>query len=359
MTSVLVHEAIVGGALPPGSIESPLLAEGRLMVDGLLRDFAALPGVRVVTTRDARVAADGWPDGVETHLVDPGAPLADVLEGLAAAADATLVVAPETGGMLETLTRRLEAAGSAWLGASADAVRVAGDKDATTLALAAAGLPTPPGESVPAEAGALRAAAARVGFPLVVKPVDGVGAVGATRVASRAGLDAARARAGRQSRLRLERWIDGIPASVALLADGALAVPLALNAQHLGIARDGTLAYQGGETPLAHPRAGEALDAARRAVEAIPGLAGWAGVDLVLPDDGPPVVVEVNPRLTTPYAGLRLVSPANLAGLILEAALTGRLPRGPLPFTGAAAWTTAHARRVGGPTPTPASRSGA
>lgn len=38
--------------------------------------------------------------------------------------------------------------------------------------------------------------------------------------------------------------------------------------------------------------------------EAIPGLEGLFGIDILLTAEGP-VVVEVNPRLTTAYAGLR------------------------------------------------------
>jgi predicted ATP-grasp superfamily ATP-dependent carboligase len=56
----------------------------------------------------------------------------------------------------------------------------------------------------------------------------------------------------------------------------------------------------------------------------VPGLAGFVGVDLVLADGGP-VVVEINPRLTTAYLGLRRACAANVAALALEA-LDGRSP---------------------------------
>jgi len=55
---------------------------------------------------------------------------------------------------------------------SAIAVDVASDKDLTTRLLAAAGLPVPRQESVRTEDGAV-AAARRIGFPVVVKPLDG------------------------------------------------------------------------------------------------------------------------------------------------------------------------------------------
>jgi len=50
---------------------------------------------------------------------------------------------------------------------------------------------------------------------------------------------------------------------------------------------------------------------------AIPGLWGYVGVDLIEGPDGP-VVLEINPRLTTSYAGLRDAVGVNPAGLVLD-----------------------------------------
>ena len=59
---------------------------------------------------------------------------------------------------------------------------------------------------------------------------------------------------------------------------------------------------------------------------AIPGLWGYVGVDLVIGDNGP-VVLEVNPRLTTSYIGLSRSIGHNVAELLLRlAADPGGLP---------------------------------
>jgi predicted ATP-grasp superfamily ATP-dependent carboligase len=50
---------------------------------------------------------------------------------------------------------------------------------------------------------------------------------------------------------------------------------------------------------------------------------GFVGVDLVLgrePDGSEDVVIEVNPRLTTSYVGLRAATRANLASAMWDAA---------------------------------------
>jgi predicted ATP-grasp superfamily ATP-dependent carboligase len=56
---------------------------------------------------------------------------------------------------------------------------------------------------------------------------------------------------------------------------------------------------------------------AQAVVAAIPGLWGYIGIDLVRTRNGP-VVLEVNPRLTTSYCGLRAALGLNAAGMVLQ-----------------------------------------
>ncbi len=66
-----------------------------------------------------------------------------------------------------------------------------------------------------------------------------------------------------------------------------------------------------------------ATELAMRAISALPPLTGYAGVDLVLgddPDGTADVVIEVNPRLTTSYVGLRRAVQGGLVGPMLAAA---------------------------------------
>ena len=58
------------------------------------------------------------------------------------------------------------------------------------------------------------------------------------------------------------------------------------------------------------------IELARRAVEVVPGLQGYVGVDLVLGEH--PQVIEINPRLTTSYVGLRRFVRNNLMRVMLD-----------------------------------------
>jgi len=71
--------------------------------------------------------------------------------------------------------------------------------------------------------------------------------------------------------------------------------------------------------PLPPALAERAVRVARMAVDVVPGLLGYVGVDVVL---GPVEdwVIEINPRLTTSYLGLRMLAEDNLAEMMVRAA---------------------------------------
>jgi predicted ATP-grasp superfamily ATP-dependent carboligase len=119
----------------------------------------------------------------------------------------------------------------------------------------------------------------------------------------------------------LQPYLSGIAASVAFLTGPRQTVPLLPAAQHLS--PDGRFHYQGGSIPLPVGLAERAERLARRAVAAVPGLRGYIGVDLVLgevADGSQDAVIEINPRLTTSYVGLRALAEDNLAEALLRVA---------------------------------------
>jgi len=117
----------------------------------------------------------------------------------------------------------------------------------------------------------------------------------------------------------VQPFVAGTAASVAFLCGPRQCVELAPAAQSLSA--DGRFRYEGGELPLPAPLATRAVRLARSAVEAVPGLAGYVGVDVILgeaADGSADWVIEINPRLTTSYLGLRELAEQNLAEMLLR-----------------------------------------
>jgi predicted ATP-grasp superfamily ATP-dependent carboligase len=323
---VLVYEAISGGAWPLGELPRGLGDEGMAMLRAALEDFGAA-GARTRTALDSRLRGTLTCAG-EVVDAEPGGGLPPpALEGC----DAALVIAPETGGMLARLSADVLAAGVRLLGSSPGGAALAGDKWACHSRLEGAGLPVPSTRRVPLDG--VAAAARALGLPVVLKPLDGVGCEGVCLLEREGELDRALGVLGTAApggQALVQRYVPGQAASVSLLVAGGAARALTLNGQRV---RPGIpFAYEGGAVPLCHPLAGRALDAAEAAARLLPGLAGYVGVDLVLGADGA-WVIEVNPRLTTAYVGVRRVLPLNLARAICRACREGVLP-GPVQPTG-------------------------
>lgn len=239
-------------------------------------------------------------------------------------ADAVLILAPETDGTLSRLTRIVEAAGNLLLGSNSTAVATTGDKAACYHCFQKAGLPTPH-TRLTNFASAPRVAE-ELGFPLVTKPLDGVGCAGVCLVKDPSDLAGALNLVRKETshkQILLQTFVSGIHASVSLLVTRDRALPLSLNGQEVRPGRPFT--YRGGVIPLVHPMAGRALELSRLAVGQVPGLRGYVGVDLVLTQDEA-LLIEINPRITTSYVGLRQVLSINLARAIWDACCWGVLP---------------------------------
>lgn len=237
-------------------------------------------------------------------------------------AEAVLVIAPETGGILASLTREVEAAGRFVLGSSAAGVDLAGDKLLSAQRLQAHQVPTPRTAALPP---GLERLPDGWHFPVVVKPRDGCGSEAVRLVRRTSQL---RQVLGRGGQFLVQPFLTGPSVSVSLLVAGNQVHPLSLNSQMI-VRRDGYFSYRGGRTAIRHRLQLHAYEVAAAAALAIPGLQGYIGVDLIL-QEREPQVLDINPRLTTAYTGLQRGCSMNLMQALLDCCIRGRLPESPI-----------------------------
>jgi predicted ATP-grasp superfamily ATP-dependent carboligase len=224
----------------------------------------------------------------------------------------TLVIAPEFDDHLGHISQAVLDHGGQLLGSAPDAIRLIADKWAMAKFWGVHGVAHP-------HTGVIDSAEPpRFAPPWVIKPRHGAGSQATFLVNKTAewepALHAARQEWPRGD-LIWQTSIAGQAASIGLLIGPEQTIPLLPARQHLS--QDGRLRYEGGSLPLAKPLFGRVIRAAREAVAGIKGLAGYIGVDLVLGDDGD-CVIEINPRLTTSYLGLRQLCERNLAELMFR-----------------------------------------
>jgi predicted ATP-grasp superfamily ATP-dependent carboligase len=295
--------ATSGGARVIGASPS-MIAEGAMMVRALARDLAVIPGISVRIARDPAADLAVLPATVETVSADdPVSHWRRIIRGV----DAVWPIAPETGGILEDVTRLVVRSERILLSSRLDALAIARSKMATARHLAAAGLPVVP--TLPLDGPLPRAAQG-----WVVKPDDGAGAMDTYLFSDATRIErwAAERRSGGWV---VQPFIPGHAASLLILAQDGAGWLLACNLQDVDCTA-GAFTYRGGVVGGAEERRRIFEPLAERIVAALPGLWGLIGVDLIDGREGP-LVLEVNPRLTTSYVGLAESIGLNPAALVL------------------------------------------
>lgn len=307
-----LYEWITGGGLveESGALPKSLLNEGSAMLTAMAKDLAAIPGASVSALKDMRLDALSLP-GCQVYEVQSRSDHEEQFLRQAERADYTLVIAPEFDGILNETHRLIVENSNQLLGCISEFVALTTDKHQTALRLAKQGVPVPEAivfepdeEKLPTD----------FNYPAVLKPVDGVGSQDMLLVSKPSDEPPPYA----WSR-RLERYCPGISASVSFLCGPSRRV--ALPACRQRISEDGRFQYLGGSRLMQPELARRATALAERCLEALPPARGYVGVDLIVgkaADGSEDVVLEVNPRLTTSYVGLRAMTNDNLARALVD-----------------------------------------
>ncbi|MBN1904042.1 MAG: ATP-grasp domain-containing protein, partial [Deltaproteobacteria bacterium] len=250
---------------------------------------------------------------------------------LAKECDFTIIIAPESNGILADLNGLMKENNAVPLGCDINAICVTGDKWECHKILSDAGLPVPITTIV--ETGVQSVSTTRsdaleiargIHFPLIIKPVDGVGCEGVNLVKDMNMLRTILPNnTTYNDRALIQEYIKGEHLSASILSTGKEYVILSLNRQHINEGMP--FRYSGGEI-MPPPKNGDELhNITQKVIEVIPGLKGYFGIDLIKSNEGYKII-EINPRLTTSYTGLRKVININLAEAIYESVINGRLP---------------------------------
>lgn len=326
--NILIYEHVSGGGSVNEPMSSSSLSEGFAMLRGAVSDFKAA-GHNVIVLLDPRFAVIDPPLDADRIIFVKG----DVRNTLIEAskdAEAALIIAPETEMTLSSMVEFVESIGLLSLNCDADAITEATDKASLYKHMNRIGIRVPDTFLYSVKDFAYIVQAGRnIGFPLVIKPVNGAGCRGISIVKDEQEIMAAVDKIQAESpdtQILVQKFIEGTSASVSLVSTGKVAVAISLNKQQITLASpNGTSSYNGGETPLEHSLKAKAFEISERVIESFPGLKGYVGVDLILSKEEV-FVIEVNARLTSSYTGLRKIIKINVAEAIMDAILKGKLP---------------------------------
>ncbi len=230
---------------------------------------------------------------------------------LVAECDVVYIIAPEFKNILATRCQYVRDNGKRLLNASPEAVRLCSDKYQLWELLHSSGIPT-----IETELIADVSTHSPTWFPLIVKPVDGAGALSTFHVESEEKWPAVRRQLLNDDEFATyisQPFIEGESCS-ALVYVGETVEAFPVGDQQISISD--VICYQGGTIPGVDPsRQAKFAPLVEQISNAIPELVGLWGVDFIVPDSEPtkPLVMEINPRLTTSYVGYRRVTDNNIA----------------------------------------------
>jgi tyramine---L-glutamate ligase len=349
-TIFLYEECTAVGERGPlaGDWSESLFDEGYAMLAALAADFAQLPDWKLI------VAWNGdreVPERLRSlgEVVPFGAKPSAELASLAKESDATILIAPECRDILLKRVLRVEKTNANLISPGSAFVKLTSDKQRLSEHFLQRDIPTPLGYLFPggmkwSDVSEIISADNRhllygreLTLPLVIKPNDGVGSVGVQLFRSAddfpVSVDGVPYLPTMFSLWRVEQFVAGTPASIAFICGLDGCYPLMPCTQRFSSQlqdenRGGVFHYVGGALPLEPELTNRAIQLGTRAMQSLPQTRGYVGIDLVLgnaSDGSEDYVIEVNPRLTTSYLGLRKAAQTSLALAMLDA-VAGRKP---------------------------------
>ncbi len=290
---LFLFEFISAAAAAGAAVSPKLLSEGQAMFHAVAQDLQHIPWIVVTTINTTREK--------------------DFKEA-ACAADLCLVIAPETDGILQQYASWAIESGAKLLGPTPTAIHLTGDKLLLAEHFRKFKIPHPQTRIL--EAGMEQ------DYPLIIKPRDGAGSEATAVIHS-----AEEKRKYEEKHPNclnkctlIQKYIRGYPVSVSFLIGAQRRCSL-IPTEQLFEYHD-FIRYKGGKIPLKCDLHKRAIDLAAKSLNTIAGLFGYVGVDLVLGrEEKDDVVIEVNPRLTTSYVGLRCLAKGNIAEALVRICL--------------------------------------
>ena len=299
-------EFITAGGFNHVDLPANLAHEGAMMRDALLHDLSSLPYC-ISTTVDARLTP---PKHCETCVqIDANAAVWQIWQQQIQQADAVWLIAPETDGLLKRLTQLATLQGKLILGCTLKSVEIASEKLSTYLALINAGIATIPTYTIESWP--------RTDGEWVVKPNDGAGCADTVYFENADTLTDYISQNNQTKTHVVQPYQQGVSASISCVIYQGRAHLLSCNKQLISI-ENNIFCYAGIQLNAMQHLWEKFKLLAQKIAKTDMNLQGYVGIDVIVNSDQTIIVVEINPRLTTSYAGLKQATGQNPAALIIN-----------------------------------------
>ncbi len=314
---VFIHEFFCGGGLLGQNLEHAPIVEGGAMLRATVDSFSQVPGVETFSLVDYRIA-DLFGSLPNVTVVEKNyrSNYCSALDRC----DAALVISPETGGELKNHLTSILHRGKINFGSTPETIVWTGDKFLFWQMLTKVGINSPQTEPVTSFFEPSKVFIDK----WISKPIDGVGCNGVSLHQNGSTSDYTGG-----VRLIAQEYVEGDPMSLSIISSPSHDLILSVNRQHVTQSLIGdrqVLSYNGGEILSVEPDR-QLKNLVKRIKSTFPQLSGYWGLDYIDSVLGP-VVIEINPRITTSFTALVKALDQNPAQLIMLAATGGDIDVG-------------------------------
>ena len=285
-----MFEYICGGGFFNQELPATLANEGRKMLQALLDELKLNKHIQIVLLLDRRFANLELPINCEVVWADDVNFLLSFDIQLDRC-EAVLPIAPEQDDLLTQIAVRVkERHKQLWLSAP-NTVRLCTHKLQTLEHLAQAGLAV-------VETQWLNDCQNLSSSSWVIKPNDGMGCQGSMIIHGQQG-----GALTQTENLIIQPFIEGDSLSLSAVFFAGKGHLLTCNRQHIRQTQQ-RFSLHGCTINIQHNLRQEFTHMIDRIAAVLPDLWGYIGIDLILSPEQGPLILEINPRLTTSYAGL-------------------------------------------------------
>jgi len=306
---ILVFEFITGGGFSQEELPKSLAKEGLMMLEILIGELAVLASVELTVLLDFRIKLLDLPKGVRVVRVESGQSVYTMLPQLIELSDWVWPIAPEMNSELEKISALVVSKKKKLLNSSLDAVVLCGDKFLTYQMLKSKGIAV-------VDTQELNNISPKFPEKWVVKPKEGVGCLSTYLVTNKALFEELMLQIECKDYI-FQPYIEGEALSLSCLFKDRAGWLLCCNRQKM-LNEQNQFKLSACEVNIKTENLAQYQNLVDQVSAAIPGLWGYVGIDIIQPKEAKPLILEINPRLTTSYVGIHQAIGVNVAQVVLE-----------------------------------------
>lgn len=322
---ILIYEYFSGGGLSNDPLAFSIFSEGFGILKCLISDFKA-DGHYIITILDSRISNLDFSKTKADKIIkiEKLNDLYSVIKKLSNNIDAAYIIAPEKNGILQKIIRLIENAKIISLNCTISGINCVSNKVNLYKFLKDNNIKTPKSiffntfdEMIIIK----KTIQKNFSYPVLIKPSFGTDCEGIKIIEKESDLkktiEQTRNKFG-NSIFIIQEFIRGTNTSICFLNTINKFKAISLNKQYIFLGkREEKSEYKGGLIPYKSSLEKRAITSSKKIIKSIPGLTGLIGVDFIFTKNEV-FVIEVNPRITTSYIGLREIININLAKAIIN-----------------------------------------